>query len=48
MTGEQRHVGQIVMFGAHVGRIELEAHPFRAPAEPPSGQVIQLDDWRRH
>lgn len=48
VTGEQRHVGQIVMFGGHVGRIELEAHPFRAPAESPSGQIIQLDDWRRH
>lgn len=48
VTGEQRHVGQLVMFGVHVGRIELEAHPFRAGDEPSSGQVIQLDDWRRH
>ncbi|MCI0917553.1 DUF3301 domain-containing protein [Pseudomonas stutzeri] len=45
VTGEQRHQGSIVMFGARPGPIEMEAHPFRAP--PDSGRVIQLDDWRR-
>ena len=45
VTGEQRHPGSIVMFGAQVGRIELAAHPFRPADEP--GRVIQLDDWRR-
>jgi len=47
VTGEQRHVGQIMMFGSRVGRIELDAHPFRAAEEAPAGQVIQLDEWRR-
>lgn len=46
VTGEQRHPGTIVMYGAQVGRIELAAHPFE-PADEPGGQVIQLDDWRR-
>ncbi len=32
VTGEQRHSGTVVMFGAHLGRIELEAHPSPAPA----------------
>ncbi|MBK3873867.1 DUF3301 domain-containing protein [Stutzerimonas sp. R40042] len=45
VTGEQRHPGTIVMFGAQVGRIELAAHPFQPADEP--GRVIQLDDWRR-
>lgn len=45
VTGEQRHQGSIVMFGARPGPIEMEAHPFHAP--PDSGRVIQLDDWRR-
>lgn len=33
VTGEQRHVGSISMFGQHLGRIELAAHPCNAPAE---------------
>ena len=45
VTGEQRHQGSIVMFGARPGPIEMEANPFRAP--PDSSRVIQLDDWRR-
>ncbi|WP_372867237.1 DUF3301 domain-containing protein [Pseudomonas sp.] len=46
VTGEQRHVGSIVMFGQQVGRIELAPHPFRKPpAENP--QVIELNAWRR-
>lgn len=45
VTGEQRHQGSIVMFGARPGPIEMDAHPF--PARPDSGQVIQMDDWRR-
>ncbi|WP_079203996.1 DUF3301 domain-containing protein [Pseudomonas sp. CC6-YY-74] len=46
VTGEQRHVGSIVMFGQQVGRIELAPHPFRTPpAESP--QVIELNAWRR-
>jgi hypothetical protein len=46
VTGEQRHVGSIVMFGQHLGRIELEPHPFKAPP-PDNPQVIELDRWRR-
>lgn len=45
VTGEQRHQGSIVMFGARPGPIELEAHPFYPRAD--QGQVIQLDEWRR-
>ena len=45
VTGERRQPGTIVMFGVHVGRIELEAHPFEPDAEP--ARVIQLDEWRR-
>lgn len=47
VTGEQRHVGSIVMFGPHVGRIELAPHPFRTPPPPENPQVIELDKWRR-
>ncbi|TBU73057.1 DUF3301 domain-containing protein [Pseudomonas daroniae] len=61
VTGEQRHGGRIVMFGAHLGNIELDPYPFREPAAalPPtptptptpttrqSGQVIELQQWRR-
>ncbi len=32
VTGEQRHVGTISMFGQHLGNIELAAHPFHAKA----------------
>ncbi len=45
VTGEQRHQGSIVMFGARPGAIELDAHPFQA--RPEQGRVIQMDDWRR-
>jgi hypothetical protein len=45
VTGEQRHAGSIVMFGQHLGRIELAAHPCKTPmAESP--QVIELEQWR--
>lgn len=44
VTGEQRHQGNIVMFGARPGPIEMDAHPFRA--RPDAGRVIQIDDWR--
>lgn len=48
VTGEQRHIGSIVMFGAQLGRIELAPHPFRQPPdEPPPAQVIELAQWRR-
>ncbi|MDV7211364.1 DUF3301 domain-containing protein [Azotobacter beijerinckii] len=50
VTGEQRYNGNIVMFGRHVARIELGAHPFPAPPQPHhqhSAEVIQLDQWRR-
>lgn len=52
VTGEQRYNGSIVMFSHGVGRIELGAHPFPAPPQPPcqprqSAEVIQLDQWRR-
>jgi len=46
VTGEQRLTGSISMFGRHLGAIELEPHPFQAPAEH-DDKVIQLDDWRR-
>ncbi|MCY1554940.1 hypothetical protein D9M68_915540 [compost metagenome] len=45
VTGEQRHVGSIVMFGPQVGRIELAPHPFRTPPTE-SPQVIELERWR--
>jgi hypothetical protein len=45
VTGEQRHQGSIVMFGGRPGPIEMEAHPF--PARQDSGQIIQMDEWRR-
>lgn len=52
VTGEQRHDGIIIMFGRHLGRIELAPHPVQeAQPEPVAVQhdakVIQLDDWRR-
>jgi len=45
VTGEQRHQGTVVMFGARPAPIEMDAHPFHAP--PDAGRVIQMDDWRR-
>lgn len=45
VTGEQRHVGSIVMFGQQLGHIELAAHPFREPP-PPGAQVIEMQQWR--
>ncbi|UTW05867.1 DUF3301 domain-containing protein [Pseudomonas benzenivorans] len=45
VTGEQRHVGSIVMFGQHLGRIELAPHPFSAPP-PDTARVIDLERWR--
>jgi hypothetical protein len=47
VTGEQRLSGSISMFGQQLGRIELDAHPFQAPAAF-DDKVIQLDDWRRN
>ncbi|MBP8238055.1 MAG: DUF3301 domain-containing protein [Pseudomonas sp.] len=44
VTGEQRHEGSIILFGKHLGRIELAAHPLREP--PPSAQVIEMQQWR--
>lgn len=55
VTGEQRHVGSIIMFGPQLGSIELAPHPFRQPVSPstststgPSAQVIELEHWRSH
>ncbi len=31
VTGEQRHIGSITLFGKQLGRIELAPHPFREP-----------------
>lgn len=45
VTGEQRHIGSITLFGKHVGHIELAPHPFREPP-PPSAQVIEMQQWR--
>ena len=49
VTGEQRHVGSISMFGQHLGQIELDAHPFSANPEdaPAPANVVQLNDWRQ-
>ena len=49
VTGEQRHVGNISMFGQHLGQIELDAHPFSAQSEdaPAPANVVQLNDWRQ-
>ncbi|MCF7200719.1 DUF3301 domain-containing protein [Pseudomonas oligotrophica] len=47
VTGEQRHQGSVTMYGAKVGRIELQAHPVRQPEARQPGRVIQLDEWRR-
>lgn len=55
VTGEQRHVGSISMFGQHLGQIELAAHPFSAKDEdedededaPTPANVVQLNDWRQ-
>ncbi|WP_437879921.1 DUF3301 domain-containing protein [Pseudomonas sp. LRF_L74] len=57
VTGEQRLTGQLSMFGRQLGRIELDAFPINTPEEAPvatqqpeqrpSGQVIQLRDWKR-
>ena len=34
------------MFGNHLGRIDVEAHPFRAEAQH-DGKVIHMSEWRR-
>lgn len=53
VTGEQRHVGSISLFGRHLGQIELAPHPFPETAEPspppaaPMAKVIELSQWRR-
>lgn len=51
VTGEQRLSGHIVLFGRHVGRIELDPHPF--PTEPaaqpelaPIDNIVSLSEWR--
>lgn len=51
VTGEQRHVGSITMFGQQVGRIELEPHPVLSPQPEPvatqsESKVVQLEHWR--
>jgi hypothetical protein len=45
VTGEQRHTGSIIMFGRHLGRIELAPHPMRELA-PEDSNVIELAKWR--
>ncbi|PTS84777.1 DUF3301 domain-containing protein [Pseudomonas sp. HMWF032] len=45
VTGEQRHVGSITLFGKQLGRIELAPHPFREPPAP-CAQVIEMQQWR--
>ncbi len=49
VTGEQRHVGSISMFGQHLGQIELDAHPFSAETKdaPTPANVVQINDWRQ-
>lgn len=52
VTGEQRHRGQILMFGHYAGAIELEAHPYpqtETPLSPPishEANVIELARYR--
>lgn len=51
VTGEQRHVGSITMFGPQVGRIELEPHPVLSLQPEPvatqgESKVVQLEHWR--
>lgn len=51
VTGEQRLSGHVVMFGRHVGRIELDPHPFPTPASeqsalPPVDNIVSLNEWR--
>jgi hypothetical protein len=46
VTGMQRLNGSISMFGARPGPIRLDAHPLPA-SDSASGQVIQMDQWRR-
>ena len=50
VTGEQRLTGTVQMFGYHLGRIQMDPHPFQAPREPEvvASNVIQLDTWRRN
>jgi hypothetical protein len=45
VTGEQRHIGSITLFGKQLGRIELAPHPFLEPPAP-SAQVIEMQQWR--
>ena len=45
VTGEQRHIGSITLFGKQLGRIELAPHHFREPPAP-SAQVIEMQQWR--
>lgn len=40
VTGEQRHAGSISMFGQHLGRIELGAHPFSAKAHTDTNVLV--------
>ncbi|EPG5498341.1 TPA: DUF3301 domain-containing protein, partial [Pseudomonas aeruginosa] len=52
VSGEERYAGRIVMYGYHLGAIELAPHRFEAAAEvdnPPvhSAEVIRLDEWRQ-
>jgi hypothetical protein len=46
VTGMQRLNGSISMFGERPGPIRLDAHPL-PESDNASGQVIQLDQWRR-
>jgi hypothetical protein len=46
VTGMQRLNGSISMFGERPGPIWLEAHPL-PESDSASGQIIQLDQWRR-
>ncbi len=53
VTGEQRHAGSISMFGQHLGKIELDAHPYSSPVdadvpvEHSHNNVIELEHWRQ-
>lgn len=52
VTGEQRHIGSITMFGQQLGRIELAPYPMLTPQEGQvlehsAKNVIELQDWKR-
>jgi hypothetical protein len=48
VTGEQRHTGSISMFGLHLGKIELAAHPVSNPAFSAEASIESATWQPRH